>query len=166
MHLFEITDQLKQLERIADSGEIAPEIIADTLEGLEGDFESKAVAVAKFILSLEATSDAAKDAAKAMRERADRIAKRADCLRNYLLLQFQIVDWRKKIESAEVTIARRNNPVAVQVTDAESVPAEYWVQPPPPPPQLDKKAIKSALQSGISVPGVYLESGERIEIKL
>jgi len=136
------------------------------MEGLEGDFEAKSVAIAKFIVSMESAAEAALEASKAMRARADRMQRRADSVRNYLLLQFQIVDWRKKIETPELVIARRNNPVAVQVADATSIPAEFWIQPPPPALQLDKKAVKAALQSGTDVPGAYLESGERIEIKL
>lgn len=163
--LYEIADQFRALERLEGSEELPPEVIADTLSALEGDFEVKAVAVAKFILSLEAASDDIAEAAKAMQERAKRLQKRADSVRAYLLFNFQALD-KKKLETADLVIARRNNPVAVQVTDAESVPEQYWFQPPPPPPHIDKKAVKEALQSGAEIPGCCLESGERIEIRL
>lgn len=163
--LFEITAQFKELAALQDSDEIPPEVIADTLEGLQGDFQAKSIAVAKFILSLEANSDAITEASKAMAARAARLQKRADSIRAYLLFHFQATDQRK-ITTPELTISRRNNPVAVQVQFENEIPAEYWVQPPPPDLRLDKKAIKEALQSGKSVPGAYLESGERVEIKL
>jgi hypothetical protein len=166
LKLFEIASQYRELERLADSEELAPEFIADTLESLSGDFEQKTIAVAKFILSLEANAEAIEKAADAMALRAARIAKRAESIRHYLLLQFQIVDWRKKIEADDIVIARRNNPVAVQVLDESSVPASFWVQPEPPPKRIDKKAVKEALQSGAEVPGCVLESGERVDIRL
>ena len=165
LRLFDIVTQLKALERLEDSDEIPPEVIADTLEGLQGSFEVKAVAVAKFILSVEANADAIKEAAAAMKQRAERLQRRADSIKHYLLLQCQIVDV-KKISTAEIIISRRANPVAVQVTDSATIPEQFWVQPPPPPKQLDKKAIKEALQNGTDVPGAFLESGEHIRISL
>jgi Siphovirus Gp157 len=166
MRLFDITSQFKALAQLEDSDDIASEVIADTLEGLEGDFEAKAIAVSKFILSLEASADSIKEAAKAMDLRAARLSKRADSIRHYLLLQMQIIDWRRKIEADDIVIARRNNPVAVQVLDESSVPPSFWVQPEPPPKRIDKKAVKEALQSGAEVPGCVLESGERVDIRL
>lgn len=165
IRLFEITEQLKALENIADSDELPPEVIADTLEGLQGDFETKAVQVAKFILSLDSQAEAIKDAAEAMARRSARIKKRAESIKAYLLFQFQAVN-TKRIETAEIVIARRANPVAVQVTDEASVPAAYWRQPPPPPKQLDKASIKEALQTGKEVIGCFLESGEHLRITL
>lgn len=163
--LFELTAQFKDLLALADSDELPPEFIADTLSGLEGEIQDKSVAIAKFILSLEANSEAISEASKAMAKRAERLQRRADSIRAYLLFQWQSLDMRK-LETPELRISRRNNPVAVQVQYEAEIPAKYWVQPDPPPLRLDKKAIKEALQAGEAVPGAYLESGERIELKL
>lgn len=165
MKLFELTAQFKALEALGDSEEIAPEVLRDTLEALEGDFEVKAVAVAKFILSLEASASAIDDAAEAMALRAIRLEMRARSMRAYLLFHFQMFDF-KKIETPELIIARKNNPVAVQVSDESVIPENYWVQPEPPPKRIDKKLIKAALQGGAAIPGCFLESGERVDIKL
>lgn len=165
MRLFEITDQFKELEKLAITEDLPSEVIADTLEGLGGDFDDKAVAVAKFVLSLEASADSIKAAAVAMSARADRMQRRADNVRHYLLFNMQAVG-KMRLETAELMIARRNNPPAVMITDEESVPDQFWVQPEPPPERLDKKAIKAALQAGERVEGAFLESGERLEIKL
>ncbi len=165
LKLFEITEAYRSLEALADSDDLPPEVVADTLSSLEGDFEVKAVAVAKFILSLDASAESIEEAAEAMKLRAARISKRAESIRQYLLVQFQIVDF-KKISTSELVISRRNNPVAVQVTDESTVPEAFWVQPEPPPKRIDKKAVKAALQAGVEIPGCYLESGERISITL
>jgi hypothetical protein len=165
LKLFEIVHQFKELESLTDSDDLAPEFVRDTLDGLTGDFEEKAVAVAKFILSLEANSKAIEEAAEAMSLRALRMKKRADSVRAYLLFNLQALD-RMKISTAEINIARRNNPVAVQVSDERTVPKDYWRQPPAPPPQLDKKLIKEKLQAGVEIPGCYLEAGERVSITL
>jgi hypothetical protein len=163
--LFEITAQYRALLALEDSDDLPPEVIADTLEGLEGDFKAKAEAVAKFILSLEASAEAITAAAERQAARAGRLARRAESIRQYLLLQFQVVDF-KKIETDDLVIARRNNPPAVCVVDEARVPAGYWVQPEPPPKHLDRKAIGDALKTGAAVEGCYLQVGERLDIRL
>jgi hypothetical protein len=165
LKLYEIADQFRALERLEGSEEIPPEVMADTLEALDGDFEVKAIAVAKFILSLEAAAGDIQEAAKAMKARADRLSRRAEGVRAYLLFNFQSLN-KKKLESPELTIARRSNPVSVQVTYSESIPQKFWVQPEPPPPHIDKRALKDALQSGEEIVGAYLESGESLRISL
>lgn len=166
MKLFEITAQFKALERLADEEDLPPDVVADTLEGLEGDFETKATEVAKFILNLESEAKARSDAAKAMAARAARTLKQAERMRHYLLLQMQIMQRTRPINTPLFVIARRNNPAAVQVSDEARVPDEYWRQPAPPPKALDKIAIKKALEKGVEIEGCYLESGERVDIKL
>ncbi len=163
--LFELAAQYRELAALEASDELAPEVIADTLEGIVGDFETKSVAIAKFILSLEAKAEGIDAAAEAMAARAARLAKRAESIRQYLLLQFQTVDF-KKIETDELIVSRRNNPPAVRITDESVVPEEFWVQPETPPKRIDKDAIKLAIKSGKSIHGCYLDSGERIEIRL
>lgn len=166
MRLFELTSQYKELQALEDSDDLPEEVIRDTLEAISGEFKDKVVAVSKFILSLEATSGSIAEAAKAMESRAFRLQKRADSIRAYLLFSLQAVNFEGKISTPEIVISRRNNPVAVQVADESAVPHNYWRQPDPPATQLDKKAIKAALQSGVEIPGCYLESGERVDIRL
>ena len=165
LKLFEISAQLLQLEMLTDSDDLPAEVIADTLEALEGDFESKAVQVAKFVLSLQANAAAVADAAKAMKERAERIQKRADSIRAYLLFHMQAIN-QKRIETPELVIRRQNNPAAVVVTDEHAIPAQFWVQPEPPPLRIDKKAIKAAIDAGARVEGAYVEAGEHLRIEI
>lgn len=165
LKLFEITAQLREFEKISESEDIPAEVIRDTLEALSGDFETKAVNVAKFILELESRAYAIANAAKRQAERAKRIEKRADAIRAYLLWSLQCVD-RKKIETEDLVIRRQENPVAVHITDEKLLPVNFWYQPPPPPPQIDKKALKEALQSGADVSGAFLEQGEHVRIIL
>lgn len=165
MKLFEISAQFHELEKLADSDEIPAEVIRDTLESVDAAFEDKAVAVAKMVLSLEAEATAIDAAADQMIDRAKRVQKRADSLRAYLLFQFQSID-KKRIETDELVLNRRANPVAVQITNEHAIPEQFWVQPPPPAKRIDKKAVKDALQAGTIIEGAFLESGERLEIKL
>lgn len=164
--LFDLAQEYRALLDLESSDDLPPEVIADTLEGLHGEFEDKAEAVAKFILSLEASAEQVSEAAKAMAARAQRLQKRADSVRQYLLLQFQFAQFTKKIETPELRIWRQKNPGALQVSDESLVPEVFWVQPPAPPKRIDKDAVKEAIKNKIEVPGCTVESTERIEIRL
>ena len=165
MKLFEISAQFREVQALLDSDDIPAEVIVDTLEGLQGDFEEKAVAVAQMVLTLEANAKAIEAIAKRMMERQDRVEKRAASLKQYLLLQLQLVDM-KKIDRADIVIRRQANPVSVVVLDDTKVPPKWWRQPPPPPKVIDRKALKEALQGGAQVDGVFLESGEHVRISI
>jgi Siphovirus Gp157 len=165
VRLFELASQYRELETLVDSDEVPAEVILDTLEGIKGEFEDKAVAVAQMVLTLKAQSEAVAAVAKAQAERATRIEKRMESLKHYLLLQLQVVG-RERIETDELVIRRQNNPPSVYVTNEYAVPKEYWVQPPAPPPRIDKLAIKEAIEAGVEVDGCFIEKGEHVRITL
>jgi hypothetical protein len=162
--LFELVKYQHELELLADSGEIPPEQIADTLEALDGDIREKVVNVAAFSRNLESTAQAVREAAKAMLARADRIEKRAESVRAYLCFQMQAAGITK-IESPWFTVAVRKNPPAVLVDDEASLPDEFKVIPPTPAPRPDKPAIARALKEGREVPGCRLFASERLEVR-
>ena len=71
--LYQLTGQFRELEALADSDDLPPEVIRDTLEGLTGELEVKAISVAAFTRNLEASADMIDEAAKAMQTRARRL---------------------------------------------------------------------------------------------
>lgn len=162
--LYELVRYQHELEVLADSGEVPAEQIADTLEALDGDIRDKAVNVAAFTKNLEATAEAVREAAKAMLARADRIEKRAESIRAYLLFNMQ-ASGVSKIECPWFTLTVRKNPPSVIIDDEAQIPSDYYVPPPPPIPKLDKTAVKRAIQAGVEVPGARLFQNERLEIK-
>jgi hypothetical protein len=163
--LYEIVRYRDQFERLAESGELDPQTVLDTLESLDGELNDKAISIAQFSQNLDATAQAVRDAAKAMLERADRIEKRAEAIRNYMLFQLQTARV-SKIECPWFVIAVRKNPAAVAIDDEAAIPEAYRVQPEPPPPRLDKKAIGAALKAGEDVPGARLVQSERLDIRV
>lgn len=162
--LYQLVHYQRELETLADSGDVPPEQIADTLNALEGDINEKAVNVAAFTRNLDATADAVREAAKAMLARADRIEKRAESIRAYLLFNMQ-ASGISKVESPWFTLTVRKNPPSVVIDDEASIPVEFIVQPPPPSSRPDKAAIARAIKSGGTVPGCHILSTERLEIK-
>lgn len=162
--LYELVRYQRELEALADSGEIPPEQIAETLELIKGDVRDKAVNVAAFTRNLEASASAIREAANAMKARAERLEKRAESIRQYLLFQLQVASILR-IECPWFTLAVRKNPPSVSIDDESKIPEEYLIQPLPPPKRPDKPSIARALKAGEDVPGARLIDSDRLEIK-
>jgi hypothetical protein len=165
MRLFELVGQYKALQALEESDDLPPEVIADTLEGIEGDIETKCANIAKFVLSLKANREAIEEASKAMALRASRIEKTENSIKHYMLLMLQMTNI-KSIKTPEITVRRQNSPPSVVISDGVEVPEEFMFQPLAPPAYPDKKALKEALQSGREIPGVFVEAGEHIRIAI
>ena len=163
-HLYEIVRHRAEFERLAEQGDLDPEVILGTLESLDGELNDKAVSVAQFSRNIEATAQAVREAGKAMLERAARLEKRAEAIRNYLLMQLEFAQV-SKIESPWFVIQVKRNPPAVVIDSEDHIPLVYMTQPEPPAPRPDKKAIAAALKAGEDVPGARLVQSDRLEIK-
>ena len=164
MKLYELSVQHQQLMKLDGSDDIPAEVIRDTLEGLEGEIQDKAHSIAQMIENLDAEADAIMEASKALRERSCRVTRRAEEMRGYLMFQL-LACGMQKLKFTEFTISVRDNPEAVRINDDAEIPAQFMVTPEPPPPAPDKKALKAALKDGAEIKGVWLERGQRLEIK-
>lgn len=162
--LYSIADQyLADIDALADL-DMPPEVVQDTLEGLQGDMEAKALSVAAFIRNLESSATQIKAAETAMSNRRKALEHRADQIREYLLYNMERTGI-SKIEAPWFVIALKKNPPTVVIDDASLIPLHYMLQPPAPPPSPDKKEIAAAIKFGEIVPGAHLETKMRVDIK-
>lgn len=163
-HLYEIARNKVELERLMEYGDLDPQAIIDTLEAVEGELNDKAINVAKVTRNIDAVAAAVRQAGKDMLERAARMEKRAESIRQYLLMNMEFAGITK-IECPQFVIAVKRNPPAVVIDDEKFVPAEYLTQPEPPTPRPDKVKIRDALKAGEDVPGCRLVQSDRVEIR-
>lgn len=162
--LYEIAAEYRAAaEKLAEL-DLDAQTIADTLEGLSGDLETKAQNVAFFVRNLQSTAAAIKQAESDMAARRKAMENRADSLMRYLFDSMTVAGI-EKIECPHFRLAIKNNPAAVEIFEPGLVPASFMRTPEPPPPSPDKTAIKEALKAGQDVPGARLTSGQRLEIK-
>jgi hypothetical protein len=150
-------------ERLCDM-DVDEQTMLDTLEGEAGALEAKAISVAAVARTLDGTAAAIKDAEASMCARRKALETRAASLRRYLL-ENMLHAGIKRVECPEFVIAVRDNPPAVEVFDADQIPAEFTYMPDPPAPLISKNAIKDAIKAGREVPGARLTQGQRLEIK-
>lgn len=162
--LYQIADQfLQDLKRLEEL-DLDEQTVADTLEGLSGELEVKAMNVAAFARNLEASADAIKAAEQQMSARRKAIENRAARIRQYLKENMERTGILK-IEGPHFALAIKKNPPAVHVEALELVPMEFFNPPLPPSPVMDKKRIAEALKAGKDVPGCRLEQGTRLDIR-
>jgi chromosome segregation ATPase len=161
--LYEIrADYLQALEVLTDPEmDLPPEVLADTLEGLEGQLQEKATNVAAYMRHLEATAEAIKEAEAKMTKRRKAIENRAASLRDYLKENMEAAGI-SKIESPWFELKIQRNPAAVQIDDEEALPDEFKREVTAL--KIDRAALKAALKTQ-TVPGARLTTGTRLAIR-
>lgn len=162
--LYELSQDYRQaLETLTDpENDLPAEVIADTLEGLQGTLEDKAIAVAQFFKNLEATAIAIKEAEQRMSHRRKAIENRVTSLKTYLKVNMESCSITK-IESPWFTLSIAKNPAAVDITDEDSLPDEFVEVVTTR--KVNKTAIKQAIEAGTEVPGAVLTRGTRLAIR-
>lgn len=161
--LYQLVAQYRELQQI-DAEEIPEEVLRDTLDALTGELEIKATNVAMFCQNLDTFAASCDEAAKRMKDRAARIQRKADQVRDYLQSMLEAAQITK-IEAPEFTLAIRKNPPALVMAEGVAVPDEFMVTPPAPAPYPDKQAIKAALKAGRKIDGCRLDQAQRLEIR-
>lgn len=162
--LYELVSEYKDASEKLQDMQLDEQTIADTLESIGGDLETKCNNVAFVIRNMESLAEQIKQAEDQMAARRKAIENRAANVREYLLRNM-VLCGISKIESPWFKISIRSNPVSVVIDDAGKIPCEFYRYPEAPPPSPDKKLIKAAIESGRDVPGVHLEKTHSLSIK-
>ena len=162
--LYTIADQyLQDIQKLQDM-DLDEQTFADTLESLSGDLEVKATNVAMFVRNLEASAESIKAAEKQMSERRKAIEAKAERIRNYLKDNMARTGITK-IDCPYFALSLRNSPPAVEVINADEIPAQYFDIPEPPAPVLNRNRLKDDLKNGVIVEGARLTQGSYLQIK-
>lgn len=163
MKLYELSEQYSAALSELTDADLPAEVIADTLEGLQGDVEEKSKNVAYFIGNLEAEAAAIEAAAKQMLARAKSIKTKAANAKDYLLHNMQRCEI-SEISCPHFVIKVKQCPPSVVVAEGAAIPDEYMR--PPKAPEPDKTKLKNAiLKEGMAFDGVSIINNQRLEIK-
>jgi hypothetical protein len=169
--LYEITQEYSDvLEAIAQVFEANPEldeaakqtIITENLSGVKHDFQSKAFALAGYILNLKLEQANVKELADRFTKRSRYMDKTIMQLNDYLLQQMQQVNI-PKLSNAWMTIQIRNNPCRVIVEDETLLSDDFKTTEVTI--KVNKSAIGEQLKAGSMVPYAHLEASQRLDIK-
>ena len=157
--LYELTQQYKQLQEIAD--DLDPMVLKDTLESIEESIEDKAENTAKLIRSWEAEAKAIKEEEERLANRRKALENRASNTKAYLFEQMKIAGL-DKVKRPTLTVSIANNPPSVEVIDPNLIPSLFMIDQDP---VIDKKALLTALKNGAEIDGCAIKQGKGLRIK-
>lgn len=158
--LYEINEQILRCVKDGDmvvdteTGEI---IDAAALDALQMAWEEKMINIGKWYLNLLAEVEALREREISMAERRRSKAYKAVQLKAYM----DMILAGKKFECTDFKASYRKSQ-AVEVTDAEKIPAPYLIVQEP---KVDKAGIKKALKAGEDVPGCKLVERNNLSIR-
>mgnify|MGYP000853085049 FL=1 len=149
--LYDLTDKLTSLQRQAESGNVDPQAIADTMEMVEGDFEDKAVGYVQVYKSIDADVKEIDAEIKRLQERRSSFKNNANTIKQRLV-QAMVETGHEHIKTPLFTIYTRRT-VSVQAPeDPNKLPPEFIKTTL----MVNKSDLKKALQAGREVPNARL----------
>ncbi len=151
--LYEIANEYAELA----NSDMDAEMIADTLEGMQGEFEDKAEAILAIIKNEQALSEALKAEAKNLADRAKSCVNRVDNLKAYLASSMETMEV-KKVSAGVHSLSVRKGSKSVEIKDVDSLPSEFvnyetTIKP-------DKNLIREKLKLGQLISGAELVTGK------
>lgn len=151
--LYELTEQYKELAALADCEEMK-EAVADTLEGLAGEFNDKAKAITSLILNMSSDAGAIDQEIERLKAKKQVITNRQEALKDYLRTNMERTGI-KKITCPLFTITCVQGREIVHIDNEKELPDAFLavktvISP-------DKKEIEARLKRGEAVPGAHLE---------
>ena len=150
--LYELTSDMKGLEDL----DLDSETLSDTLEGLTGEFNQKAIAILSFTENMNSDIEALSNEIKRLQARKKVYENRKQRLREYLLHNME-ASGINKIECPLFTASLRKGVESVEIQDQSLIPDDYVkievVE------KADKAAIKRDLKAGKEINGATLKRG-------
>ncbi len=163
MNVFEINSAVAKIREKAESGEIEPETLADTLESLEDARNEKLDSVANWINEDESKIDWLDKKIKQLTKLKKHYKTQSENLSRFLKAAIES-SGHESIHTDKFDFKLSNPPYSVIVPDVKQIPIDY-VTYPDPKPQANKKKIKEDLQKGKDIPGAYLERKRKVVIE-
>lgn len=156
-HLYQITQQHRELQELADSEEMPVELLADTFEALGGEFNDKAISVVHVVENMQSDVDAVDHEIKRLSARKSALSNRRDSIREYLRTNME-ASGITKIECPLFAITLAKGRDVVVVEDENLIPddlVEVSVISKP-----DKREILKRLKAGDDIPGARIEKSK------
>jgi len=164
MTLYELTNDYINLLALAEDPDTDPEVLADTLEGLDGQLEDKADNYAKVIRQIESDVNGLKAEIERLQARKTAAQNNIDRMKANLE-QMMIATDKTKFKTELFSFGIQKNPAKVVMDEQyiENVPEEYLKYKDP---EIDRKKIAEDLKAGKDLNGIaHLEQSESLRIR-
>lgn len=162
--LYELTETMKHLLDLAQSGEVDQETIDATIESMDltNDIERKIEGYAIVMDELKASNERIRNEEKRLAQRRRVQQNNYDRMRETLLDQMKLLEL-DRVKTDKYTVSVRQNPVKVVVSDESNIPKDFFIEQRP---RVDRKKLKERLEStGEELEGVELIQEESLQIR-
>ena len=162
--LYELTDTMKHLLDLAQSGEVDQETIDDTIESMDltTDIERKIEGYAIVMDELKASNERIHNEEKRLADRRRVQQNNYNRMRETLLDRMKLLKL-DKVKTDKYTVSIRQNPVKVVVSDESNIPKDFFIEQRP---KVDRKKLKEHLENtGEELEGVELRQEESLQIR-
>ena len=157
--LYELSEQMQELTQMLECGDIDQQTFNDTVEAM-GVYD-KVENIVKYIKNLSAEEVALIEEAKKLSVRAKTTSNKIASLKDYLLFFMNQHDY-KKFDAGIFKITKSAGKNSLNITDANSIPKEYFVEQLP---KLNNKALTEDIKAGMEIDGAELKKTPYILIK-
>lgn len=160
--LYEITgDYLRLLEMLEEDENIDPQAFADTLDGIEGEFEIKADGYARIIRELDAEAKKYETELNRMKARKEALENRGKMLKEHLYNSMKATGKLKfKTDLFSFNIQKNGGLQPMEIVPDVDIPDEYCRKEP------DNGKIRDALKAGKELQfAVLKERGDHLVIR-
>ena len=163
-NIYEITNDYLQIAAMMEDPELDPQTLADTMEGIEGEFELKAENYAKVMKNLEGDILAIKAEIERLTSKKKSLENNIKNMKTSLQVAMETTGKSKfKTELFSFSIQKNAPAVVIDEQYIENIPDKYLKYKDP---EIDKIAIKDALKKGEDLTGIaHLEQSESLRIK-
>ena len=156
--LYELTGQFQQLLEMAETGDIEPDILKDTLDGIDGEIEIKADGYAKVIRELDGRVLMLKSEIERLSGKKSSIENNIKTMKESLENAMKITG-KIKFKTGLFSFNIQNNPPRLIID--KDVPEEFLI---PQPPKVDNARIKQLLKEQ-ELDFAHLEVGQSLRIR-
>lgn len=142
--------------KLTDS-DMPPEMIADTLDGIEWELEAKVEQILAVCKNELADAEALKEEARRLIDRAKASENLVVSLKEYVARSLETAG-KKSMKAGLHQVTVRAPSKSVEITDVNAIPPDFveyetTIKP-------DKLAIKHQIEAGIDIPGAQLKVGK------
>lgn len=166
MKLYEINQKYLELLDAIENEEIPMDCIKDTLDSIEGDFETKLDSIVSYIKNLKIEKDAIRDEIKTLQARVKSKENKIDGLTEYVKASMEIFN-KKKIETPRNVVSIRKTPEKLVIKDEElakekltNIEGGVIIET-----KINKQLLKEKMKEGESFEFAELKAGKTLMIK-
>lgn len=152
--LYDISDRYQRLWEFCLDDDINLDMLENALQSVEGELEDKVANGIGLIQELKYHADAMGDEAKRLTARKKALDNKIDCLKNYYLDNLIKMGKSKVLTNrGAMSVVKAGGKLPMKIDDEDLIPNDFKfiVM------QVDKDALRQALESGETIQGAHLE---------